>query len=325
MRKRTLLLKIAAVLFSLSFFIQAQAGDNTQPLVSTQWVQDQLATISDPNQTKIRLIEVSKKYDQGHIPGALHIQWGGGETFDPSTDHMVLSLDQIERIMGNLNAPPSAHIVLYDGEDKVHFVARVYWTLKYWNYPNVSIMDGGKSKWQKENRPMSTEKPQVAAQRFEVSYPPNTAVRALYSPDIINALATGESVILDTRPEAFFTGETYSLDKWVRSGHITGAVNVPTLSAMKEDKTYKDVETLKSIYESAAITPDKKIITYCDTGVLGAHAWFVLHELLGYQNVKLYDGSMREYANRFDTPMQPGIVGGKFPKTPIQQLEEKIK
>lgn len=204
----------------------------------------------------------------------------------------------------------------------MHHVARAYWTLKFWNYPNVSIMDGGKDKWQKEGRALTTDKTNVAPQRFEVAYPPNTKIRALYSPDITKALATRDSVIIDSRPEAFYNGEQYSLDKWVRSGHITSAVNVATLDAMNEDKTYKSLQELKELYLDEQITPDKKIITYCDTGVLGAHSWFVLHELLGYKDVKLYDASMREYANRFDTPMEPGIVGGQFPKTPIQDVKE---
>jgi thiosulfate/3-mercaptopyruvate sulfurtransferase len=147
----------------------------------------------------------------------------------------------------------------------------------------------------------------------------------MYSPDIIHALATGEAVILDSRSKDFFDGKVYSLNKWVRSGHITGAVNVFTKDSLNKDKTFKPVSELKAMYEKAGITADKKIITYCDTGVLATHSWFVLHELLGYKNVKVYDGSMREYANFFDTPMEPGVVGGQFPKTPIQELQEKVK
>ena len=88
---------------------------------------------------------------------------------------------------------------------------------------------------------------------------------------------------------------------------------------------YKSRDEIKKIYDAKGVKPDKKIITYCDTGVLSAHSWFVLSELLGYKNVASYDGSMREYANMFDTPMEPGVVGGKFPKTPIQRLEDRIK
>jgi len=130
---------------------------------------------------------------------------------------------------------------------------------------------------------------------------------------------------VDARHESFYRCEKYSLNKWVRSGHITGAKNVFTLNSLNADKTFKSVAELKAMYEKAGVTADKDIIIYCDTGVLATHGWFVLHELLGYKNVKVYDGSMREYANMFDTPMEPGIVGGQFPKTPIQELQEKVK
>jgi thiosulfate/3-mercaptopyruvate sulfurtransferase len=222
---------------------------------------------------------------------------------------------------------PDDHVVLYDGFDKphAHYVTRVYWTLKYWNFPKVSIMDGGIILWKKEGRPLNTKTTTPSRTNAEVNFPPNTKIRAMFSPDIIHALATGKSVILDSRHASFFNGEVYSLNKWVRSGHIPGAKNVFTLDAMNGNNMYKPVADLQTLFEQGGITPDKKIITYCDTGVLATHAWFVLHELLGYTNVKVYDGSMREYANRFDVPMEPGVVGGQFPMTPIQELQEKIK
>ncbi|GAB4337098.1 MAG: sulfurtransferase [Desulfobulbaceae bacterium] len=295
----------------------SHAGEKVQPLVSTQWVADNLQSI--------KLVDVSKKgYAAGHIPGAVQIKWGS-EVFAPETDHMVLGLAEIERVMGKMGITPDDHVVLYDGDGKPHHVMRVYWTLKYWHFPKVSVMDGGIALWKKENRPVTTEATKPKRVAVEVQYPPNTKIRAMYSPDIIHALATGKAVIVDSRPEPFFDGEVYSLNKWVRSGHITGAVNVPTLDSLNEDKTFKPVAELKKMYEEAGVTADKNIITYCDTGVLATHGWFVMSELLGYKNVKVYDGSMREYGNMFDTPMEPGIVGGQFPKTPIQELQEKIK
>lgn len=313
MRQKTI--SLTTILFSLLITTTAMAA---QPLVSTRWVADHLATIKNINQDEIRLIEVSKKgFEKGHIPGAVHMQWGR-DTFDPTTDHMVLGLAQIERIMSEMAAGPETHVVIYGGDGKPHFPARVYWTLKFWNYPNVSIMDGGKAKWQRENRPMTAVVPSIAPRKVTVAYPPNTKIRALYSPDITYALASGKGVIIDSRPPRFYNGSEYAFNKWVRNGHISGAVNVFALDAMTGDKTYKGREELAELY--GKIPADKPVITYCDTGVLGAHAWFVMHELLGYKNVKLYDGSMREYANRFDTPMVPGIVGGHVPATPLQLI-----
>ena len=202
------------------------AADATQPLVSTQWVAD--------NMKSIKIIDVSKKeYAEGHIPGAVQIKWGS-EVFGPETDHMVLGLSEIERVIGTMGVTPDDHVVLYDGFDKphAHYVSRVYWTLKYWKFPKVSVMDGGIIAWKNEGRPITTEATKPSRTNAEVSFPPNTKIRAMYSPDIIHALATGESVILDARNAAFFNGEVYSLDKWVRSGHVTGAKNVFTLDNM---------------------------------------------------------------------------------------------
>ncbi len=317
---KTIITNSITVLFaSLAIcFATSLGAAGVSPLVSTEWVADNLKGIT--------LIDVSKKgYAQGHIPGAVHLKWGS-EVFAPETDHMVLGLAEIERVMGSKGVTPHDHVVLYDGDEKKpHHVTRVYWTMKYWNFPKVSIMDGGIYKWKQEKRPVTTEATKPSRIRAEVAYPPNTRIRAMYSPHITHALATGKSVILDSRPKAYFDGEKYSLKKWVRSGHITGSVNLAALGAANKDTTYKPVEELKAMHEKAGLTADKSIITYCDTGVLGTHSWFVMSELLGYKNVSVYDGSIREFGNWFDTPMQPGVVGGEFPKGPIQELQGKVK
>jgi thiosulfate/3-mercaptopyruvate sulfurtransferase len=319
MKRSAKIVRLMSV-FLLVFFMTASAvyaAGAVQPLVTTQWVAD--------NMKSIKIIDVSKKgYVKGHIPGAVQVKWSS-EVFSPATDHMVLGLAEIERVIGKMGVTPNDHIVLYGGDVKSHYVTRVYWTLKYWNFPKVSVMDGGIALWQKEKRQVTTEVTKASRTNVEVKYPPNTKIRAMYSPDVIHALATGKSVIVDSRPAPFYNGEVYSLNKWVRSGHVTGAVNVSTQDSLNADKTFKPVAELKAMYEKAGVTADKNIITYCDTGVLATHGWFVMSELLGYKNVKVYDGSMREYANMFDTPMEPGIVGGQFPKTPIQELQEKVK
>ncbi len=305
---------ILLVTFITAFAVYA--ASTVKPLVTTQWVAD--------NMNSVKIIDVSKKgYAKGHIPGAIQVKWGS-EVFAPETDHMVLGLAEIERVMSKMGITPDDHVVLYDGDGKHHHVTRVYWTLKYWHFPKVSIMDGGIGLWKKEKRPVTNDLTKGSRSDVEVKYPPKTKIRAMYSPDIIHALATGDVVIVDSRPENYFNGEKYSLNKWVRSGHITGSVNVSTKDSLTEDKTVKPVAELKAMYEKAGVTADKKIITYCDTGVLATHSWFVMTQLLGYENVKVYDGSIREYGNFFDTPMEPGVVGGQFPKTPIQELQEKV-
>ena len=315
-----------AVIGLVALFMTAAAVQaKVAPLVSTQWVADNLATIQDTSQTKIRLLEVSVKgYDKGHIPGAIFFNWKK-DAFSPNTDHMVHSLGEIERMLRKYGLTNDTHIVIYDGDNNhPQHLARIYWTLKYWNFADVSMMDGNKALWQVQGRSLSTDVPAIAPRNIEVAYPPNTKIRAMYSPHVTTALATENAILVDSRQPDFFDGKKYFIDKWVRSGHITGAINAPTEFTLNKDKTFMDVAALKKFYADRGITPDKKIIAYCDTGALAAHGWFVLQELLGYPHVTMYDGSMREYANRFDTPMVPGVVGGKFPQTPIQRLEEKV-
>jgi len=140
----------------------------------------------------------------------------------------------------------------------------------------------------------------------------------------MEGLATGKVLFVDARPAAYFEGKKFSLSKWVRSGHIPGAVNVASPEEVVKDGKILPIEELKKIYESKGVTPDKNIIVYCNTGVRSSLAWFILHELLGYPNVKNYDGSMREYANSFYLPMEPDSfnVYKDFPKVPMQEVKD---
>lgn len=163
---------VTLVLALVIVFSATAALAGVKPLVSTGWVAKNLDTIKNSKQTVIRLIEVSKKgYDKGHIPGALHIKWGS-DVFAPETDHMVLGLAEVERVIRKLGLTSDTHIVLYDGDGKTHHLTRFYWTLKYWHLDNVSIMDGGKSLWEKEGRSLTSTVMKVAPRPLEVKYPP---------------------------------------------------------------------------------------------------------------------------------------------------------
>ncbi|MCP4298306.1 MAG: sulfurtransferase, partial [Proteobacteria bacterium] len=293
------------------------------PLVTTDWVASQLGTIKNPNQAKIRLIEISARgYKTGHIPGAVHIKWQS-EVFDPETDHLVPGVGEIQRIINKLGIDKNTHVVIYDGDGKIHHATRLYWTLKYWHIKNISIMDGSKPQWVLEKRQLTKQVPNVKRQKFTVRYPPATRIRAMFSPHIISALANDNVMLVDGRQAAYYNGDLTRITAYVRSGHIPGAINIPTMDAMKGDK-FKSIGELKKLYVGKGVTAKKKAILYCDTGVLSSHAWFVVSELLGYKKVKVYDASMREYANRFDTPLEPGEVEGMFPTTPIQDLQDML-
>ena len=316
-------LKSTVLFFLLSVCILVSPAKATTPLVTTDWVNARLKIIENPQQMKLRLIEISGRgYKAGHIPGAIHIQWQS-ELFDPETDHLVPGVGEIQRIIDKLGIDQKTHVVIYDGDGKIHHATRLYWTLKYWHINNISIMDGNKPQWVEEKKALTKVILKIKKQNFIVQYPPATNVRAMFSPHIISALANDNVKLIDSRQKEYYTGGLTRITAYVRSGHIPGAISIPTMDAMVNGK-FKPTTELKKLYSSKGITSKQKIILYCDTGVLSSHAWFILSELLGYKKVRVYDASLREYANRFDTPLEPGEVEGMFPSTPIQRLEEML-
>lgn len=318
---RGLMALLVGVLFLASASL-VSAAEYPGPLVDMDWVQAHLDTIKDPTQTEIRLVEVSKKgYDKEHIPGAVWIKWGG-DVFEPGTDHMILSYGSISAVMKKLGVTPDTHIVIYG--DSLTQAARFYWTLKYWNVEKISLMGATKKAWKAEGRPLTTEVPAVEPRDYEVKFPPNTKIYALLHPDVMNGLATGKVLFVDNRPAKYVEGKKYSLSKWVRAGTIPGAIGWAAPEDVIKDGKLLPVEELKKQAESKGITADKNIIVFCNTGVRSSLGWFILHELLGYPNVKNYDGSMREYANSFYLPMDPDsfLIYKDFPKAPILEVKE---
>ncbi len=321
-------LKISLVavllLFSVLSVSQVAAAEpNIQypgPLVSTNWVAQHLQTIENPNQTQIRLVEVSKSsYASWHIPGAVHVKWGS-EVFAPGTDHMVLDYSDMKQVLRKLGVTPDTKIIIYaDGLDQA---ARFYWTLKYWNIANVSLMNGEKSVWKAENRPTSTVVPAVKQLSYTLKYPPDTKIDALLHPDVMYGLATGNVLFVDNRVAAEFNGQKIAVNKWERGGHIPGAVDIPAPENVTKNGMLLSDAELKEIFVSKGVTPDKNIITYCNTGVRASLGWFILSQVLKYPNVKNFDGSMRQYANDFYLPMQPTSfeVYKNFPQSPLSAL-----
>ncbi len=313
----------ALLIFSvLSFSQVAAATGSPGPLVTTSWVAQNLQTIENASQTQIRLVEVSPGnfYASGHIPGAVHVTMG--ELFAPGTDHMVLDYSQMEQVLKTLGVTPNTRIVLYD-EAPLYFAARFYWTLSYWNIANVSIMNGGTAAWKAEGKPLTKVVPAVKQLSYPLKYPPNTKIDALLHPDVMYGLATGKTLFLDSRPEAYYNGSKFLTNMWVRAGHIPGAVYVAAPESITKDGLLLSNADLKKIYESKGVTSDKSIITYCNTGVRAALNWFVLSQVLGYSNVKNFDGSMRQYSNDLYLPMQPSSfdVYKNFPQTPLGALK----
>ncbi|WP_457555563.1 sulfurtransferase [Candidatus Pyrohabitans sp.] len=319
---RGLMALLVGVLFLASASL-VSAEEYPGPLVSMDWVQERLDTIKDPTQTEIRLVEVSKSdsYKKGHIPGAVNVKWSS-EVFLPYTNRMVLDYASMKYVMRKLGVTPDTHIVIYG--DSLTQATRFYWTLKFWNVEKISVMDGTKSAWKAEGRPLTTEVPDVEPLDYPLKYPPNGKIYAVKEFDVMRGLATGKVIFVDTRPKAYYDGKKFSVSKWVRSGHIPGAIQWSAPEEVSKNGKFLPVEELKKMAEEKGITGDKEIIVYCNTGVRSSTTWFILSELLGYEKVKNYDGSLREWANEFYLPMEPDSfnVYKDFPKTPLQELKE---
>lgn len=284
---------------------------NPNVLVETDWVATHL---KDPT---IRIVEVSvdaPAYQQGHIPGAVVLDWFSDLEQHPIRD--VASRAKIERLLGQAGVDNATTVLLY-GDNHNWFAAYAYWLLKYYGHRDARIINGGREKWIEEGYPMTKEATRVNPAHYKADYP-NNSIRALreYVIAVVNAagrslLETGQihRYLVDVRSPREFSGELVAPEDLpqegaYRGGHIPGAVNIPWEEAITYNGVFKPADELRKLYERRKITPDKEIIVYCRIGERSAHTWFVLKELLGYPNVRNYDGSWVEYGNLIGVPIE---------------------
>ena len=270
-------------------------------LVDTQWVADHL---KDP---KIRVIEVSvdqSAFDQGHIPGAVALNWFHDLEEHPHRD--IASKATIERLLGNAGVGPDTTIVVY-GDNNNWFATYAYWLIKLYGHRNLRVMNGGRKKWMDEGRPMTKEAsshPKVQYQAQEA----NASIRAVRDLVLQSLRQPGKGMV-DVRSPREYSGELLAPENLPqegaqRGGHIPGAANIPWGEAVRPDGTFKSADELKALYQGKGITPDKEIIAYCRIGERSAHTWFVLTELLGYPKVRNYDGSWTEWGSMVGVPVE---------------------
>jgi thiosulfate/3-mercaptopyruvate sulfurtransferase len=276
-------------------------------IVDTQWVHDHL------KDEKVRIAEVdydpTANYELGHIPGAVLINWKA-DINDPITRNILSRQafeDLLQRIgVNNDNNNNTTTLVLY-GDFNNWFAAFAFWVFKYYGYRDVRIINGGRKKWLLEDRPVSKDIPQYPKGGYKAAAKPDTNIRVFldYVKDTL-----GSKALIDVRSLKEFTGEItappeYPTEHAQRGGHIPEAVNIPWSQAVNDsDGTFKSADELKNLYESKGITTDKEIITYCRIGERSSHTWFVLKYLLGYPNVKNYDGSWTEWGNMIANPIE---------------------
>ena len=273
---------------------------NHDALVSTDWV------AQHKDDTHVRLVEVdvdTSAYDSGHIEGA--IAWNWTTQLNDQVRRDILSKEQIESLLGHSGITPDTLIVLY-GDNNNWFAAYAYWQLKIYGHNNVKLMNGGRKKWELEGRPFVKDVPSVEPTTY-VAKEGDLSIRAQQT-DVLNALGSSSVALVDVRSPQEHTGEVIAppgmTETAQRGGHIPGAVSVPWVKAADEDGSFKSAEELKNLYNPLGITSDKDIITYCRIGERSAHTWFVLHELLGFQRVRNYDGSWTEWGSMVGTPIE---------------------
>ncbi|HEY6884353.1 MAG TPA: sulfurtransferase [Nitrososphaeraceae archaeon] len=264
-------------------------------LTDTHWVENHL---KDGN---VRIAEVDydprANYELGHIPGSVLFDWKR-DINDPISRN-ILSKLSCEELLQRFGINNDTTLILY-GDFNNWFAAFAFWVFKYYGYTDVKIMDGGRKKWLEEDRPLSKDVPNYPKGNFKASEP-DDSIRVFMN-YVKETLGKKDKALVDVRSPKEFTGEIlappeYPTEHAQRGGHIPGAANIPWSQAVNDNGTFKSVDELKKLYDANGIIPDKEIITYCRIGERSSHTWFVLKYLLGYPNVKNYDGSWTEWGN----------------------------
>ena len=269
-------------------------------LVSTEWV---VRHLDDP---KIRLVEVdvdTTAYEEGHIPGA--VGWNWRTQLQDNIRRDLIEKSALERLLGQSGISNNTTVLLY-GDNNNWFAAYAFWQLKYYGHNDVKLINGGRKKWIEENRPLTKEQKKVPSTSYRIAGV-DDSIRARKE-DVFAILENrrpGE--LVDVRSVDEFTGKIVAppglSETAQRAGHIPGAINVPWAQTANDDGTFKSADALTQLYGDKGLNGSNEIISYCRIGERSSHTWFVLKYLLGYRNVKNYDGSWTEWGNLIGAPI----------------------
>ena len=274
-----------------------------EALVETTWLAEHA---TDPN---VRVFEVdvdTTAYDQGHVEGAIGLNWKTDLQQHPVRD--LLSQPQIEALLSTYGVTPSTTIAIY-GDNNNWFAAWFFWLLKYYGHADVRLVNGGRTKWLAEQRPTTTAVPTYHATRYDAKAP-DASVRALRQ-YVLDTVEKNGKKLVDVRSPKEFSGELLAPENLPqegaqRAGHIKGAANIPWATAVAEDGRFKAADELTRIYGDKGVDGSTETIAYCRIGERSSHTWFVLKYLLGHEKVRNYDGSWTEYGSLIGAPIESG-------------------
>ena len=273
-------------------------------LVDTEWVAQHL---KDP---KVRIVEADEDvllYEQGHVPGAVKLDWLVDVQNQVERD--FVDKQGFEELMGRWGIANDTTVVFY-GDKNNWYACYSFWLFKYYGHQDARVMDGGRQKWIDEGHDLTRDIPQHQATRYTAKEP-DASIRA-FRPDVEANLGKSGAALVDVRSPQEYRGEVihmmgYPQEGAQRAGHVPGAQSIPWGTAVAEGGTFKEAKELKEIYGGKGITQDKDVIAYCRIGERSSHTWFVLTQLLGYPNVRNYDGSWTEWGSLVRAPIEKNV------------------
>jgi len=277
-------LKAVMVIIVLLLPLTAMAR-GIDPIVSTDWLQKNLKN------AKIVIVDVRKveDYKAGHIPGAINVFYGSWAIKKGELLNELPPIDDLVDVIGGAGIDKDSLVVVVGKTEKVpeqFDMTRVAWTLKYVGVPNTAILNGGQTQWDKEKKPLSQDLVKAKAKTFKAAVNSNLYVDKAFVLDKV-----GKTTIVDTRAPAFYEGKE-KLPFVAKLGRIKGAVNLPVGQLYTPEGLYKDKAALAALAEKATGKDlNKEVVLYCDTGKTATSWAFIMTEMLGYKDIKVYDGS----------------------------------